>query len=162
MYSAVMPAPWGGRLGIRDDGAVLTGLDFLPAQTAVQPPRGGLAIQACRELEHYFSDPSVTFQVPHCAGGTAFQRRVWAALVAIPAGCVLRYGELAAQLGSSARAVGQACGSNPLPLLVPCHRVLAARGLGGFDHRQDGERLDIKLWLLGHEGYLLPLAGQRS
>ena len=157
MYSAVIPAPWGGRLGIRDDGAVLTGLDFLPAPTAVQPPRGELAIQVCHELEHYFSDPSATFSVPQRRGGTPFQQRVWAALVAIPAGRVLRYGELAAQLGASARAVGQACGSNPLPLLVPCHRVLAARGLGGFDHRQDGERLDIKLWLLGHEGYLLPL-----
>lgn len=157
MYRAVIPAPWGGRLGLCDDGDRLTSIDFLPAPTALQSPESALAEAACREFERYFADPLAPFTVPHGNVGTPYQRRVWAALAAIPVGSVLRYGELAAQLGSGARAVGQACGNNPLPVLVPCHRVLAARGPGGFDHQQDGERLDTKLWLLGHEGYLLKL-----
>lgn len=157
MYDAVIPAPWGGRLGLRDTGDALVGIDFLPVFSALQQPRSVLAERACREFERYFADPQAPFTVPHLGAGTPYQQRVWTALTAIPVGAVLRYGELAARLGSSARAVGQACGSNPLPVLVPCHRVLAARGLGGFDHRKDSERLDIKLWLLGHEGYLLPL-----
>ncbi|MBS1146921.1 MAG: methylated-DNA-(protein)-cysteine S-methyltransferase, partial [Proteobacteria bacterium] len=80
-----------------------------------------------------------------------FQKRVWRALMEIPAGHPTTYGALAKQLGTAARAVGQACGSNPLPILVPCHRVVAANGLGGFMHSASGAPLDVKTWLLAHE-----------
>ena len=71
---------------------------------------------------------------------------------AIEAGRTRSYGELARELRSAARAVGQACGANPLPLVVPCHRVLAAGGIGGFAHSEGGFLLEVKRWLLAHEG----------
>ena len=76
---------------------------------------------------------------------------MWQALSNIPSGQTRYYSELAAQLQSSPRAVGGACGANPIALVVPCHRVLAKSGLGGFMHQRSGQALDIKRWLLTHE-----------
>ena len=101
---------------------------------ADQPPFVG---QFAAELEAYFNGKLQTFSVPiNLDRGTDFQRRVWQALLAIPYGKTVTYGELARSLGLSAgasRAVGNACGANPLPIIVPCHRVVAANGsLGGY------------------------------
>ena len=105
-------------------------------------------------LLRYLADPhtSIPLQEPDC--GTAFQQRVWVALQQIPVGEVRTYGELAAELGSSARAVAQACRANPLIVLIPCHRVVSASGLGGYMGKTDGPLLEIKRWLLHHEGYV--------
>ena len=73
-------------------------------------------------------------------------------IAAIPRGEVRTYGDLAKRLGSSARAVGQACGDNPVPIVVPCHRVVGANGIGGFAHAADGYLVATKRWLLAHEG----------
>ncbi|MFO7542412.1 MAG: methylated-DNA--[protein]-cysteine S-methyltransferase, partial [Thiobacillus sp.] len=97
------------------------------------------------------NDPAHSFDLPFSPLGTPFQKKVWRALTHIPAGHPATYGALAKQLGTAARAVGQACGSNPLPILIPCHRVVAASGLGGFMHASTGRPLDIKTWLLAHE-----------
>ena len=70
---------------------------------------------------------------------------------AIPRGQVLTYGEVAARIGSSPRAVGQACGNNPIPVIIPCHRIVGKASLGGFMHHSGGYALDIKRWLLVHE-----------
>ena len=78
-------------------------------------------------------------------------QRVWQALKQIPAGESICYGELAKQLGTSARAVGNACRANPLPIVVPCHRVVSASGLGGFMGQTQGAELTVKQWLLKHE-----------
>ena len=75
-------------------------------------------------------------------------------MCAIPRGQTRQYGELAAQIGSSARAVGQACGNNPIPVVIPCHRVVGKSGMGGFMHHSGGYALDIKRWLLAHEGVI--------
>ncbi len=83
--------------------------------------------------------------------GTVFQHRVWKALLDIPPGQTRTYGALARELGSSPRAVGGACRSNPIPLLIPCHRVVAANGDGGFAGHTSGRWMDIKRWLLEHE-----------
>ncbi len=85
-------------------------------------------------LDDYFDGKPVDFSVlPLHPAGTTFQQRVWQALSRIPYGRLVSYGELAASLGSSPRAVGGACGANPIPLLIPCHRVVAADGrLGGY------------------------------
>ena len=92
------------------------------------------------------------FDLPLAPEGTAFQKRVYAAMQRIPFGGMRSYGELAAELGSAARAVGGACGSNPLPIVIPCHRVVAAGGgLGGFS---GGAGASTKTWLLHHEGAL--------
>jgi methylated-DNA-[protein]-cysteine S-methyltransferase len=104
-----------------------------------------------REFDAYWQDPAHIFDLLFVPHGTPFQLRVWHALMAIPAGQPTTYGALAKQLGTAARAVGQACGSNPLPILIPCHRVVAANGLGGFMHSAAGAPLDVKTWLLQHE-----------
>jgi methylated-DNA-[protein]-cysteine S-methyltransferase len=105
--------------------------------------------RAARELDEYFEGKRQTFDLPLEPAGTDFQRKVWAALAAIPFGKTLTYGALAKKLGSGARAVGGACGANPIPILIPCHRVLGAGGaLGGYS----GEGgIAIKRFLLARE-----------
>jgi len=104
------------------------------------------------ELDTYFADNQFHFSVPLDLHGTKFQQRVWQALSRIPVGETSTYGQLATQLNSSPRAVGNACRANPLPIIIPCHRVIAKQGLGGYDGQTSGKRLDIKRWLLKHEG----------
>jgi methylated-DNA-[protein]-cysteine S-methyltransferase len=149
-YDAVLPAPM-CRLGARFTVDALTRLDFLPLDTAVSPQLDARARQLARELEAYWRNPAHEFDLQYVPHGTPFQLRVWHALMAIPAGRPTTYGALAQQLGTAARAVGQACGANPLPILIPCHRVVAANGLGGFMHAAAGAPLDVKTWLLAHE-----------
>ncbi len=139
-------------VGVRTAGEVLAEIVYLPLDTPLQPPRNALAERAARQLERYGADPDYAFDLPLAHAGTPFQQRVWRAIGAIPRGRVRSYGALAQELRSAARPVGQACGSNPLPLVVPCHRVVAARGLGGFAHHAAGFHLEVKRWLLRHEG----------
>ena len=113
-------------------------------------------VEAARQLEAYFDGTLLTFDLPLELHGTEFQRRCWLALGSIPYGQTVSYGEQARRLGlgsDAARAVGAANGSNPLPIVLPCHRVIGADGsLTGF-----GGGLDVKRFLLEHEGALLPL-----
>ena len=150
-YDAVLAAPM-CRLGARFTGAALTRLDFLPADTPASSRLDARARQLSRELDAYWRDPAHAFDLLFVPQGTPFQLRVWHALMNIPAGSATTYGGLAKGLGSAARAVGQACGANPLPILIPCHRVVAAHGLGGFMHSASGASLGVKTWLLAHEG----------
>jgi methylated-DNA-[protein]-cysteine S-methyltransferase len=149
-YDAILAAPM-CRLGARFTGDALTRLDFLPAATPASTRLDTRARQLSRELDAYWRNPAHAFDLLFVPLGTPFQLRVWHALMAIPAGQPTTYGALAKQLGTAARAVGQACGSNPLPLLIPCHRVVAASGLGGFMHSASGAPLDVKTWLVAHE-----------
>lgn len=103
------------------------------------------------ELQAYLANPQHQFNVELAPKGTPFQLKVWKALVRIPAGRTMTYGELAKQLGSSPRAIGQACRTNPIPIIVPCHRVVAANGPGGYTGQRSGEMMDVKMWLLKHE-----------
>lgn len=149
-YRAVVTAP-GFSLGVLCDADLITGIDFLEARPA-QAPRTLLCREAVRQLRAYLDDPDFEFSLPLAPAGTHFQRRVWAAIAAIPRGQRRSYGEVAAKLGSGARAVGSACGANPYPLVVPCHRVVAAGGgLGGFGRERGGFLLTIKRWLLERE-----------
>ena len=152
-YQAKLKVPF-GMLGIRCNNDVLTGIDFLPANAASQSPCGDFARKVCEQLSAYFADPGFRFDLPLQTGGTVHQNKVWQAMLAIPRGQVGSYGDLAEQIGSSPRAVGQACGNNPIPVVIPCHRVVSASGLGGFAKQRDGDMLDIKRWLLAHEGVL--------
>ena len=148
---AVIALPF-GPLGIRSAGAELSELVFLAPDSTLQEPENDTARAAAVALHAWFDDPAPALALPLRACGTPFQRRVWAAISAIPPGQTRSYGELARQLGSAARAVGQACGANPFPLIVPCHRVTSAQGLGGFAHSRGGWLLEVKRWLLRHEG----------
>lgn len=154
-YQAILSAPF-GKLGIRCTDEAVLGIEFLPANMRALLPRNALAQKVCAQLEAYLADADFHFDLPLKLEGTEHQHKVWKAMCTIPRGQTLTYGELAAQLGSSARAVGQACGSNPLPIVIPCHRVVSNTGLGGFMKHAEGASLDIKLWLLTHER-VLPL-----
>ncbi len=149
-FQAIISAPF-GKLGIRCSDTVLLGIEFLPAQTKAQPPLGGMAKTVCAELEAYLADAKHEIDLPFELDGTHHQCNVWQAMLDIPCGQTVSYGELAKKIGSSAQAVGQACGSNPIPIVIPCHRVVGKSGLGGFMKQAEGESLDIKRWLLAHE-----------
>ena len=150
-YQAKLTAPF-GVLGILCTEEALTGIRFLAPDTGPQPPCHVFAQRVCEQLSAYLADAGFHFDLPLLLGGTAHQNKVWQGMRAIPCGQVLTYGDLAAQIGSSPRAVGQACGNNPIPIVIPCHRVIGKAGLGGFMHRSGGFALDIKRWLLAHEG----------
>jgi len=151
LHAAIVAAPF-GKVGIRVSDIAVTGIDYLPADRAPLEPTGRLAREAVRQIHAYLEDPLHEFDLPCAVQGTAHQRAVWEAIGDIPSGKTRTYGELAASIGSGARAVGAACGSNPIPIIVPCHRVVAAGGrLGGFMHSLAAFPLDIKRWLLAHE-----------
>lgn len=150
-YHAILAFPCTA-LGLRVDADALVAVDFLPRRTPPQAPRGALAREAARQLQAYLRDPAFRFEIPLAPGGTDFQRRVWGAISAIAAGATRSYSDLAADLRSAPRAVGGACRANPLPVVVPCHRVVARAGLGGFMGGTGEATLSIKRWLLAHEG----------
>lgn len=147
---AVIAAPF-GRMGIRLRGGAIADIDFLPAATRLVPPRTEAVRAVCARLRAYFADPKAAFDIALAPDGTHFQRRVWRALRRIPPGKVLSYGELARSLKTGARAVGNACRANPILIVVPCHRVVAKNGAGGFMGRRAGKALRLKRWLLEHE-----------
>jgi methylated-DNA-[protein]-cysteine S-methyltransferase len=150
-YSLVLASPL-GRLGIRLEGEAVCRLDYLPGSTALKPARSRSARRISRELAQYFADSAYRIGVPLKLSGTPFQRRVWSALQTIPPGETSTYAEVASQLGSGARAVGNACRRNPVSVIVPCHRVVAASGMGGYSGRTSDRAIWRKHWLLSHEG----------
>lgn len=152
-FSAIVAAPFGA-LGIRSAAGALRELVYLPPRFQPQDARDAVAALAADRIARYFDDPDAALALPLAEAGSAFQRRVWAAISAIPRGEVRTYGQIARQIGSAPRAVGQACGANWFPLIIPCHRVTAAGGLGGFAQHDDagGFHLGVKRWLLAHEG----------
>lgn len=150
-HDAILLAPFGA-LGVRIEGAYIHNLEFLPPGTAAAGSSQPLIKQLSDALDAYYVDPEIRFDLPLAPHGSPFRRRVWQALLNIPAGKTRSYGEIAQQLGSAPRAVGQAVGDNPIPIIIPCHRVIAANGgLGGFMHSRTGFSQDIKRWLLKHE-----------
>ena len=155
-FQACVRTPF-ATLGITTSETHVTGIRFLaPSTPAMAPRRGSIAHLACVQLQAYLDDASFAFDLPLVLAGTHHRLAVWEAMQRIPAGETRTYGDLARSIGSSARAVGGACGANPIPVVVPCHRVIAAGGdLGGFmGSRAEGFERDIKRWLLGHEGAL--------
>ncbi|MCB2264142.1 MAG: methylated-DNA--[protein]-cysteine S-methyltransferase [Candidatus Thiosymbion ectosymbiont of Robbea hypermnestra] len=143
-----------GFIGILVEDGRLCGVELEPDRTGGTEDAPPAAVR--EQLRAYFEDAGHGFDLPLNLRGTAFQRRVWAALREIPAGCTVTYGELAHRLGTGARAIGGACRANPCPIVVPCHRVVAGNGLGGFAGDASGRKLAIKRWLLRHEGAVLP------
>lgn len=152
-YAAILPAPSDLplKLGVRVNATALVSIDFLSLQYADLAPATMHARRVASQLHQYFIDPSHVFSVPLMLQGTPFQKRVWQALMRIPPGARLSYGALAAQLATSARAVGNACRANPVPIIVPCHRIVARDGLGGYAGAVAGRKLQLKCWLLSHE-----------
>jgi len=120
-----------------------------------QAPASAVLDRVTQQLSEYFNWSRATFDLPLDPLGTTFQRRVWELLRRVPYGATTSYGDLARRLGDprATRAVGAANGKNPIPIIVPCHRVIGSRGeLTGF-----GGGIERKRWLLEHEGALIPL-----
>lgn len=153
-YQAVVcvsNAKSGFALGLRCNADEILAIEFLTPRAALAP-KTLLAKEAVRQLTAYLKDPAFQFGLPLAPAGTPFQRRVWAGIAAIPSGETRSYGEVALSIGSAPRAVGGACGANPYPVVVPCHRVVASGGgIGGFGHERAGFSLEVKRWLLAHE-----------
>jgi methylated-DNA-[protein]-cysteine S-methyltransferase len=152
-YHAKLETPF-AVLGIRTVGDRVTDIEYLPLGIETLRPVNDLAAHACREIERYLEDPRYAPQVPFDYSGTDFQCRVWREISAIPCGATLTYNDIARALRTAPRPVGGACGKNRLPIVIPCHRVLGAGGLGGFMGGTAGPALAIKRWLLRHEGAL--------
>lgn len=155
-YQAVIASPLPGRpcLGLHMQDGNLTSIEFLtPPSCKPFVGHNAEVAGAASWLQAYFLHRSGV-EPPCRPEGTAFQHRVWEQLRRIPIGQAVTYGELARTLDSSARAVAGACRANPIPILIPCHRVVAATGLGGYMGETGGEALAIKQWLLQHEGYV--------
>ena len=129
----------------------VVGIRYLPPSSPAVSPKNPLAEKAARQLEHYREDPDTVFDLPLLVEGSPLQRSVWDAMCAIPRGRTRTYGELARELRADARAIGQCCGDNRLPIVIPCHRVVAADGIGGFSHTTEGYLIEVKRWLLAHE-----------
>lgn len=153
LFSAIVAAPFGA-IGIRTDAGIVTELAYLPPHFGEKEAADAVAFEAARQVQSYLLDADFPFSFPLLEVGSAYQRKVWAAIAMIPRGTVRTYGDVARHIGSAPRAVGQACGANWFPLVIPCHRVTAAGGLGGFAHQDDehGFHLSVKRWLLAHEG----------
>ena len=138
-----------GDLSITEEDGAIVALDWGWGRDQDMTP---LLQRARDQLNAYFDGDPVDFDLPLNPAGSAFQRRVWKAMCDIPAGGTETYGSLAGRIDGIARAVGTACGKNPIPVIIPCHRVVAASGLGGYSG--DGG-LDTKVALLRLEGALL-------
>ena len=129
----------------------VVGIRYLPLSSPEIIAGNALAERAARQLEQYRENADTIFDLPLLVEGTAFQKSVWQAMCAIPRGRTRTYGDLAREIGCEARTVGQACGDNRLPIVIPCHRVVAADGIGGFSHTTEGYLIEAKRWLLAHE-----------
>lgn len=149
MWSLRFPFPTFS-LGVRCSADAVQAAQFLPVH-AGEEGCTALAHAVWQQLLQYRSQSTFCFNLPLQPEGTAHDLKVWQWLCQLPAGRPARYGDGATALGSSAQAVGNACGRNPIPLLIPCHRVVGQHSLGGFmQGKQDGP-LAIKHWLLQHE-----------
>lgn len=150
-YDAIVTAPFGA-VGVITEGEALRQIDLMARRVAPQPAANRFAAEVCGQIAAYLRSPRHCFSLPLVRQGTAYRRRVWRALYEIHSGEVLTYGELAARLGSGPRAVGGACRANPVAIVIPCHRVVASKGPGGYMGAVSGRAMRMKQWLLEHEG----------
>lgn len=147
-----------GPLTVTATSEAVVAVDWRGRPGTVSPDTTPLLTEAAHQLQAYFTDGRFRFDLPLDPGGSNFQRAVWDFMLAIPAGGTRSYGECARAIGgearNDARAVGAACGANPIPVIIPCHRILAAGGEAGGYSGKGG--LTTKRWLLRHEGAFVP------
>lgn len=151
MPIAVIDSPV-GTLEVEEREEKIVRIRWAPEHPSKLEPSSPILERTCDALDRYFSGTSESFEIPLAPVGSKFQLSVWREMQAIPRGETRTYGDLARDLDSAPRAVGVACGANPIPIIVPCHRVVAATGLGGYS---GGNGLDTKIFLLRLEGALL-------
>jgi methylated-DNA-[protein]-cysteine S-methyltransferase len=153
-YTIVMatPLPGAQRMGVVIESQRITAIDFLSATVPLRTGDSAFEHRIEQQLSDYLQTPGYFAALPLEPAGSSFQQRVWQALLHIPMGTTISYGALAESLYSSPRAVAGACRANPIPLLIPCHRVVGKSDLGGYMGATTGQSLETKRWLLRHEG----------
>ena len=149
---AVIAAPFGTLLLEASDRHLLS-IGIRTETSGLSAPSTPFLREVSRQMNAYFDDPHIPFALPLSPLGTPYQKLVWQAMTEIPPRTVKSYGQLAGELHSGARAVAGACRANRFPIIVPCHRVVGAHGIGGYCGVAGGAFLDIKRWLLRHEGH---------
>lgn len=150
-YQSVIITPV-GKVGLIAQAEVLVKVDFLPETEPLRPLSTAILRETARQIAAFFAEPGFCFDLPTHLEGSVHQLAVWQQISEIGCGDVTTYSEIARRIGSVPRAVGGACGQNPLPILIPCHRVVATTGIGGFNaHRNGRDWVPIKRWLLAHE-----------
>lgn len=149
-FSAVMASPV-GLLGILTTDALVVGIQFLLNQGSIIKARAPLALEVVNQLRAYFDHKLLHFSLPMKLSGTEFQASVLHFLNQIPYGSLITYQEIANNLKTSPRAVGNACRRNPLPIITPCHRVIAKNKIGGFYGQRLGDYVAIKASLIDFE-----------
>ena len=150
MEVAIIESPL-GKLVLKALDNKLVELTYCKSITKLQRPSSLFLKQVIQEPQAYFQGKLTTFKLPIHLSGTSFQLKVWQALANIPYGKTLSYSELAKQLKTGPRAIGNACRTNPIPIIIPCHRILAKNGLGGYSGQTIGKFIKVKQWLLAHE-----------
>ena len=145
-----------GDLTLSEEDGAIVALDWGWGRDQSETP---LLLRARTQLEAYFDGTRLTFDLPLAPVGTPYHRKVWAALCDIPAAATRTYGAIAAIAGGSARSVGTANGRNPIPIIIPCHRVIASNGIGGYS---GGDGLPTKRYLLALEARALTAPGTRT
>ncbi len=148
-FDAIIPAPFGA-IGVNAEDDFLVGLALLPVAQAEKVSGDPFVQSIVMQIKQYLNNPDTLLDIPIAVKGTPFQKRVWQAIAKVPVGRTISYGELAGMVGSGPRAVANVCGANQVPLVIPCHRVVAKNGLGGFMQGQENG-LAVKVWLLEHE-----------
>lgn len=153
MFEAVINSKV-AKLGIKTHDEMLVGLSIVPADTKDIQPNTPLTKLVAEQLQAYFDKKLKVFSLPLCGMGTSFQKQVWDALYAMNYGTTKTYAELAGELNTGSRAIGNACRRNPIVIIVPCHRIVAKKDIGGYSGSKATPWLDIKSWLLYHEQFL--------
>ncbi len=152
-YQAVLQLPV-GKVGIRATQEHLLSIEYVDDSTSLLKPKTTMAKEAVEQLLCYFADPTYAFNIPMSLNVKPFQQNVLSALQQIPVGKTQTYNDIAKLLNTGPRPIGNACRTNPIPIIIPCHRVVAENNLGGYSGSKKGRLLEIKRWLLTHESTL--------
>jgi len=149
-YQAIFTAPF-ATLGLKLNQQSICELDFIFEDVPRSTFQNEYAEKIAEQISCYIENPLYQLDLSVTPEGTKFQKSVWRQMRKIPIGSCLTYSEVAEELQSGPRAVGNACRKNPIPLIIPCHRIVAKNGLGGFAGETSGQLTEIKRWLLDHE-----------
>jgi len=146
-----LPIEHGGWFQVKGNCYFVTEAAFISDDPGPSQGEGELFHMVSSQVTAYFDNPHSEISLPVMTRGSEFQQKVWTEMEKIPVGQTRTYAEIAHVIGSSPRAVGGACRKNPIAVIVPCHRVVSASGIGGYGGHTDGPVLDMKRWLLQHE-----------
>jgi len=150
-----------GKITFHIENNLLTLVRFAAANTTLTQNIDPNYSNLIQQLNDYFTGQRQTFTIDFSLNGTPFQKKVWHALNEIPYGTTKTYGELAQELKTSPRAIGNACRHNPIPIIIPCHRIVSKENIGGFSGATSGNLISMKKWLLDHEQQTSSIARHR-